>query len=336
MEINHGGDLFAISRAHGWDWRTVLDFSASINPLGPPAGVEEAIKEALPRIVHYPERQAERLAQKLAEVWDLLPSEIILGGGVTELLHFVARNFHAPRTTIVVPAYMEFHRAFPFVSWVNFSEPETWPTDGLLVLTHPNVPTGQCWPFETLREWLVNARHPVLIDESFLDFTGMPSAASLRAWKKNLLVLRTLSKSYALPGLRIGALVGHEDTIGELRRRREPWQVSALAEAAALAALEDRTYLDRTRAFIAAEREWLMQELATVPGLYAVPSSVNFLLLYVESAGDFCKWCLARKVILRDCTGWPGVGHDAIRVAIRTRAENQRLVDLLREYYCGY
>ncbi len=321
-----GGNLFALCRERGWDWRDVLDLSASINPLGPPPGVREAIVASLDRIVHYPEPDAAALAARLAEVWGVEPEQVLVGNGATELIHFLARAWPDQPVTLAIPTFGEFHRAWPQARCARSDEPAP---DGMLVVTQPNNPTGEG---RDLRGW----ERPLLADESFIDFSERPSLMPLTRKRRDLLVLRSLTKFYALPGLRIGALVGHPDTISRLRGRREPWQVNVLADAAALAALADREWAEHSRRAIAAERAWLVDEVRRLPGIRIPPSEANFVLLYLNGASRMCRWFLERKVILRDCTGWPGLEGEAVRIAVRTRPENCRVVALLREYLCGF
>jgi len=331
MTTLHGGNLFEICRQRGWDWHDVLDLSASINPLGLAPGVRPAIESALDRIAHYPERSAPLLANRLAEHWQVEPQQIVLGNGATELIHFLARTWPQQIVTLLIPAFSEYHRAYPYAA--PASSFDNLPADGLAVLAQPNNPTGETMAFERLREWLLASDRPVLIDESFIEFTDSPSVVQLVRRRKNLLVLRSMTKFYALPGLRVGALVGDPAILDRLRAIREPWQVNALAEAAALAALEDSSHAERSRNLITRERAWLWERLWTIPGLRPVQSSANFFLVYVERAGDLCRWFLDRKVILRDCTGWPGLSGEAVRFAIRTREENQRVIAMFQEFF---
>jgi len=321
----HGGNLFAICRERGWDWREVLDLSASINPLGPPPGVREAIVASLDRIAHYPERQAGRLSARLAEAWGVEPDQVLAGNGATDLIHFLAREWSEENVVLAVPTFGEFHRAWPRARQARL---EDLPPDGLAVVATPNNPTGE---WHDLRRW----DRPLLADESFLDFTQRPSLAPLTRCRRDLLVLRSLTKFYALPGLRVGAVVGHSEVVARLRQRREPWQVNVLAEEAVLAALADREYAERSRALVACERAWLAEALGQLRGVQVAPSEANFLLVYVAEAARMCRWFLERKVILRDCTGWPGLQREAVRLAVRTRAENCRVVSTMQEYLCA-
>jgi threonine-phosphate decarboxylase len=321
--ITHGGDIFAISRERGWDWREVLDFSASINPLGPSPLVEPAICAALERIVHYPEREPAMLRGALAGIWNIDEEQIMLGNGATELIFFLARILRQERVTLALPVFSEFHRAFPKAETADLMNTETWPEDGLLVLTRPANPTGWTLPLETLRVYLEHSRATVLVDESFLEFAGFASAAGY----PRTIVLRSLTKFYALPGLRIGALVAEPDLIRAWNEEREPWQVNVLAEAAALAAIGDRDHAAQTIEYVRAERRWMTEQLASLPGVEPLPSDANFLCVRLgHSAASLAEYLLARRILIRK------VSDQAVRIAIRPREQSERLLDAWKEF----
>ncbi len=336
MAITHGGDLFAVAREHGWNWRDVADFSANINPLGPAPGVRAALCEAIDRIEHYPEREPERLRQALAQLWQADEDQILLGNGATELIFFFARALPPTRVTLAVPVFSEFHRAFPAAQQVKLTEMNSWPQDGLLVLTRPANPTGWSVPAEALQRWLAATTNPVLMDESFLEFSGLPSALALNTERPNLFLLRSLTKFYALPGLRVGALIGPPATLQKWREQREPWQVNVLAEAAALAAIQDQQHSQKTLQFVEGERQWLFQQLQALPKVSPEASSANFLYAKLGyPAKKLAAHMLARKVLIRDCGGWPGITGQSVRIAVRRREENERLLHAWKEFPCA-
>lgn len=330
MTITHGGNIFALARELQCDPSDILDFSASINPLGMADGVREAIVGALDRVAHYPEQQCGGLNAALARHWRV-PSEYVLtGNGATDLIHFVARGDRPGGLPycLLVPTFSEFHRAYPDAKLVRRWEE----LEGLGVVTRPNNPFGTMVPLEAIESKLREG-HRLIVDESFLEFTEAESALSLVERYEHLLVLRSLTKMHALPGLRIGALVGRR--VPAMIARREPWQVNVLAEAAALAALAATEHPQRTRDFVAGERAWLTAELAAIPGLCPTESAANYLLVWTAAdPAALVTWLAARRVLVRNCTQIPGVDGPAIRVAVRQRADNQRLLDLLKEYLC--
>jgi threonine-phosphate decarboxylase len=219
---------------------------------------------------------------------------------------------------------------------VSAEDPSRWPVRGLLILSQPANPTGQPLPTALIRQAIAGREGPVLIDETFIEFTGLESAVGWCAEYPNLLVLRSFSKFHALPGLRAGALAGSKEWIDRLRRHRAPWMVSTLAEAGARAALLDDDYAMRTRALVDAERQWLLEQLGGIDGLRIAPGVANFLFAETQRpASAICAWFLERKILLRNCTGLPGVKGDAIRFAVRTRLENERFVAAAREFFCA-
>ena len=331
MPLEHGGDIFAVAREHGWDWRDVLDFSASINPLGAAPGVREAICQAIDRIAHYPEREPVRLRSTLAALWSIGEEQILLGNGATELLFFAARVFGGRDVTLALPVFSEFHRAFPQARTTSLTDSSQWPESGLLVLTRPANPTGCTLDIESLRD----RKSPVLIDESFLEFSGKPSAATV-ANARPLFVLRSLTKFYALPGLRVGALIGSADAVRWWRQFREPWQVNVLAEEAALAALADTEHAARSIEFVRSERAWLNAQLQSIQGVEPVESDVNFIYVRLSyRARPLSEFLLNHKILIRSCTGWPGLAGEGVRIAVRPRAENKRLLECWRKFKCA-
>lgn len=335
--VKHGGNVFAFSRNRGWDWHDVLDFSASINPLGPAPGVSRAICAAVDRIVHYPEREPAILQQALSKTWQVPASCVMTGNGATELLHFFARVRRFSHVTLAAPAFSEFHRAYPKATLVDAARSQTWPDSGLFVLTQPANPTGHIFDPEWLESYLRATSHAVLVDESFLDFTGLRSMARLIEERPLLYVLRSLTKFYALPGLRLGALLAAREEIERLQTYREPWQVNVLAEAAVLAALDDPHHTARTIEFVNSEREWLCTRINELDRVSCQPSAANYLWTRLDyPAAPLARFLEDRRILIRDCTGWPGLpAEPSVRVAVRTRAENEVLLAAWKEFPCA-
>ena len=317
MVVTHGGNVFAAARDLGCDWREILDFSASINPLGPSPRVRSAITAAMDRIVHYPDPYAAELQSALAKEWGVAEERILLGNGATELIHFLARVWPV-QPTLMTPVFSEFHRAYPRAQVDHPTE------DGLLVITNPINPTGASACFR-------QRRGLTIVDESFIEFSDLPT----RMHEDRCIVLRSLTKFHAIPGLRVGALVGPIDLVQQWRSLREPWQVNVLAEAAALAALDDKAHQSRTREYVASERERMFEQVGELPGVKVYPSHANFCFVMLKySAAQLCAHFYKHKVLVRNCTGMPGVDGEAVRFAIRTREENHRLVQLWRAFQC--
>ncbi len=331
----HGGDIFATAREHGWDWHDILDFSANINPLGPSPLVKPAICRAVDRIVHYPEREPARLRSALAQAWSLSEDQILLGNGATELIFFLSRLSGSASVALATPVFSEFHRAFPDSFSADLTDSATWPTSGLLVLTRPANPTGWTLPLNILTAYLDRSDATVLVDESFIEFSGLSSAASLIERYPQLIVLRSLTKFYALPGLRVGALIASPARIASWKQQREPWQVNVLAEEAALAAIGDTEHANRSFKFVANERTWLMNQLRSMPNATPLPTDANFVFIRLAyPASQLLTHLLREKLLLRNCSDWPGLNGQSVRAAVRLRDENERLLAVWREFGC--
>lgn len=336
MAVTHGGNIFAIARERRWDWHDVLDFSASINPLGPSPRVREAVCRSTDRIAHYPDREPVRLQAALAQAWNVRAEQVLCGNGATELISFLARVFGETKITLAVPVFSEFHRLFPKAAYVDLLRPQEWPGQGLLVVTRPANPTGWTLPLENLDAYLSSSPALVVVDESFIEFASVPSAARLLQRHPQLVILRSLTKFYALPGLRLGTLIGDADRIRGWRSLREPWQVNVLAEEAGIAALQDEEHAKASLQVVEKEREWLFNKIQLLPNANPEHSSANYLFVRLGySAATLAAHLLERKILIRNCTAWPGVAGEAIRIAVRTRPENARLLAAWQEFACG-
>jgi threonine-phosphate decarboxylase len=358
MHLNdHGGTVFATARALGIATSELLDFSASINPLGPPPGVRQAIVEALDSLVHYPESEASELRRAVAEFHGLLDENICLANGSTELIYLLPRLVAGRRALIVAPPFSEYGRALSQAGW-EVEHHTLSAHDGfalhlermaldlakgydLLLMANPGNPTGRCYALKeiSLLLQLCQQQHCFLVlDEAFMDFCEAESAKSLISSSRDALLLRSLTKFYALPGLRLGFAIGHPDLIRHVASLRMPWSVNTLAQVAGMAALADTGYCQQTLELIKTERHYLSKELGALPALRVFPSAANFLLLELPaawSARQLQGAFLSSRLLLRDCGNFVGLSDRFIRVAVRSRGENERLVGLFKDILTG-
>lgn len=352
----HGGDVRSAAARWGVPPEQIIDFSASINPLGTPLSVLEAVQRALPWVRHYPELHARTVAGAIAAARGVPAASVLVGNGAAEVIDLVARLARGRRALIPSPSFGEYARAV----WAAGGEVIHWPLanpDGgtdvaaldraaeqagaaLIFLGNPNNPTGSLMPADQVL-WLGEraARRGALlvVDEAFIDFTDRPeesSVAVFAAGRPGLFAIGSLTKFYALPGIRVGYGMAPPDVVAEMEAQRDPWSVGALAQAAALAALADHDYARRTRDWLQAERPRFLQELATLPGLRPWPAAANFVLVDGRGTG-LSAWELQealgpRGLLLRDCRSF-GLHPGFFRLAIRTAAENDQLIAALRQ-----
>ena len=347
-ELEHGGDWAGFRQTYGG---MPLDFSASISPLGLPEGARRAAERALAEEVRYPDPLCRDLRDRLGRLHRIPPEHILCGGGAADLIFRLMLARRPARALVTAPTFGEYERAMALtgcrVERYFLEEGRDFAVDrgllervepdlDLVVLCEPNNPTGLATERGLLLEILARcARCGILlaVDECFNDFLDDPEGHSLTGQVEghpNLLILRALTKSHAMAGLRLGyVLCADRALLEEMARWGQPWPVSAVAQAAGGAALEDGGYLPALRQLMAREREYLRRGLEGL-GLRVVPGQANYLLFYTPREG-LPERLRRRGILLRDCGGFPGLGPGWYRAAVRARADNDSLLRELRE-----
>ncbi len=327
----------------------VIKMAGNENLLGPSKKAVKAIQEAAGGVHFYPEDTAYALRAALSHHLKVKPEALLFGNGSDEALHLCAAATLGPDAECVYP--LTSFVMYPILSAQMTSTGvgvalKNWTVDldamqkqitkrtRLVFIPNPNNPTGTVVNDRRLKQF-VEAMPPhvlVVIDEAYREIRGVKAADPV-PWTKthrNLIVTRTFSKSYGLAGCRIGYAVGHPDTIALIARLRPPFNVNNLAQAAALASLNDSAYLTRTVALIKKERAWLTEQLEKL-GHTVLPSQANFLMIvFDEDAKPLTDFLLHQGIIVRPLTAF-GVPN-AIRVSLGKRADNQRLVKALKAY----
>jgi L-threonine-O-3-phosphate decarboxylase len=329
----------------------ILDFSASINPLGPPPTAIDAIQSHLKSLPHYPDPTYQTLRQALGNAHNLPPEWVLPGNGAAELLTWAGRELAALGATyIMTPAFGDYLRSLKAFSAkviacplplepsqaaialppLSRSPSPILPASAGLLLNNPHNPTGVLFPVSALHP-LLEQFALVVVDEAFMDF--LPPAQQQTLIDQvtnypNLVILRSLTKFYSLPGLRLGYAIAHPDRLRRWQQWRDPWSVNVLAEAAAIAVLQDVPFQQQTWNWLATARPQLFDGLAALPGLQPFPSAANFLLVACQqSVKPLQRQLLTQHhILIRDCHSFPELGDRFFRVAIRTQAENQQLL----------
>lgn len=347
----------SVDRTHGGDNRAgLIDFSISINPLGPPPEALEAYHRAAAGISLYPPPYPRALESHIAD-WLAIDSESVLAAnGSTQLIYLVAKVLKLRSPCVVIPTFSEIANALvtsgsaalPILTSTesNFRlDPSAVDAalrngaDGVL-LGRPNSPTGSLVSLEEATEIAAQCQRRdawCVFDEAFIEFASDPcSVVELIGSFSKLLVLRSLTKIFAIPGLRLGYLVGHPKNIRMLRDAIEPWSVNVAAEAVARACITaSENFITSTRALVASERDRLERELGRLRKLRVFPSSANFIMVEVSSevvAGDFARELRAQGIAVRDLSALPGCGAGFYRFGIRTPSENTRLLAAASDY----
>ncbi|MFO0950991.1 MAG: histidinol-phosphate transaminase [Isosphaeraceae bacterium] len=388
LPIHHGGNQSAIRARLRLGNRPLVDFSAPLNGLGPPNAALAATRRHVESIARYPEPGAPRLVERLSTMYKVPADHILVGAGTTELISLItqclrdelqglARELGGPETPVshlVEPTYGEYKRSAAQNGLVTKIWPEAtlgWDQNfqfagapGLIWTCHPNNPTGRAWERENLLRLI--DRQPggyTVVDEAYLSFLPDEAARTVLpdvVGRERLIVLRSMTKIYAIPGQRVGYLVASPSFIDRVSRFLPPWTVTTAAEAAAVAAVDDEEYLQRTIDLIATESARLTARLWEIPGLRpawpgpdrpkSAPPMANFVLVSLVDTpwtSTELQDALARKgFLVRECSNYSGLqpggvvtgpdgleiqtnGH--VRICVRTPGDNDLLLKTLSE-----
>jgi threonine-phosphate decarboxylase len=345
----HGGGVYDLARRLGVQVTDLLDFSANINPLGFPPGLTPAVLQALEEIVHYPDRQCQALRRDLAAYHGLALEQILVGNGSTELIFLLPRALAPRKGLIVAPAFSEYEAALAAarvpVVFHPTGEADSFTLGGaldprgadLVFLANPASPSGARVAEKHLLatlEMLKAAGAYLALDEAFVDFVEEASLKSALSRFPRLLILRSFTKFFGIPGVRLGYVLAAPELITRLAAAQEPWSVGTLAQALGRASLADREFMARSRALVQEERQYLFNRLAAIGGLQPFPSAVNYLLVKITrpglTAAMLRQTLVQQSFIIRDASNFRGLDERFFRLAVRRRPENDRLLAALK------
>ena len=352
----HGGEVLDAAGKSGLKREEILDFSSSVNPLGPSKKALKAAKKSFSQVAAYPDSNSNELRQAIANHYTgLTKDNVIVGNGSTELMYLFAETFMNKGDLAIIPepTFGEYEGAVKkagetpkFVKLdKNFNIEKTAFTQEItgakiVFLCNPNNPTSMLIPTEELKEIIeIALKHNCLIflDEDFLEF--VENEKSLTMIKKiekypNLFILRSFTKIFGLTGLRIGYGIASKEIINALLCAKIPWNVNCVAQAAAVAALKDEAHLQITLDLIKKEKAQLLTELEKISSFKIFPSDANFFFIDIRKSGLTAAKLAAKLlndgILIRDCTSFNGLDQYFVRVAVKTRVENERLIEALK------
>jgi len=348
-----------IDRTHGGNClkRNIVDFSVNTNPLGLPKGLPDIISKNIDCVLRYPDPSSEQLKRKLAAVHAVGPENIVIGNGSIELIYLVPRAFKTKRSLIITPTFSEYEFAIKsngsMPTFFSTSEKggfkidcgklaERLPRCDALFLCNPNNPTGSMLCSDDvlyLSRLCRKHKGLLIIDEAFIEFTEQPKGTTIisdAVKNGSLIILRSLTKFFAIPGLRLGYAIGHKSIIGRIVKLQYPWNVNGLAQLAGEKVLADKVYMGQTRLFIAKERQYMSERLGSIKGLKVYPSSTNFILCklrntQVKSSIELTRRLLRDGIYIRACGNFRGLNNRFFRVAVRKRDDNDRLISSMEK-----
>ncbi|UCE83028.1 MAG: threonine-phosphate decarboxylase [Deltaproteobacteria bacterium] len=349
----HGGDPERELKRFGIDAREVLDFSVNVSPLGVPAEVKAIWNELWQEIGHYPSVDGQGVVRYYQERFGLDSTRVLAGNGSTEFIYLTPRALALRKVVVINPSFHDYTRASLAVgaelisvqleTEEGFGAPsfsvleEALADADALFVGNPNNPTSTVFPRELLLE--LSATFPtkwLLVDEAFVQFLDQPEAITIVQQEPppaNILIFHSLTKFFALPGLRLGAVISHPDVISRLRPLKEPWSVNRVAEKVALKLIECVDYEKKLANLIRRERPRVFDKMKKIAGFQAFQPAANFLLArWTQTADldDFLSFMLRSGIHFRDCRNFPGLEDNFFRMAIRQGEENDRVLSLMR------
>lgn len=342
MKHIHGGNIYA--KAYE------LDFSANINPLGIPPKVVEAACEGVRRSTAYPDPDQTALRRAVAKRHQVLPEQVICGNGAAELIFMLCDAIRPQKALLVAPGFAEYEAAlektgcriayYPCAEETGFSLGEdylaflTEETD-IAFLCSPNNPTGVMVPQDLLIRIVRRCREEgivLVMDECFVPLTDAGEANSLIPVigdNPGLFILRAFTKLYGIAGLRLGyGICSDQRLLEQMKETVQPWNVSLPAQMAGVAALEESDFEVRSREYVSVQKAHLLEGLKRL-GLVSFEPGANFVFL--KGPEDLGEACAARGILIRDCSNYKGLKKGYWRIAVRTREENDKLLDCLEE-----
>lgn len=347
---DHGGNIFAVARTLGVTTGQILDFSASINPLGMSPLVRASLLRSLDSLVHYPDTSHKELKQALANHHGLSSTNFTIANGSTELIYSLPALLPGNKALIISPSFSEYVRALTQCHWeighfvltpesdfsIDLASLERTLADvDVLFLCNPGNPSGTLYPqsvIESINYLCQSTGTFLVLDEAFMDFSEEASSKRILANCEDAVILRSMTKFFGIPGLRLGYAISNERVAERLNSQGGPWSVNTLALAAGEAALLDIPHIIETIEYICAERMALVESLRRFAQLKLYPSSANYLLIEImngQTARNIKEQLLKHRIMIRDCANFIGLTDRFFRIAVRTNEENRLLTEHL-------
>ncbi len=359
MDSNSQDNLFEFSRRYGLRPEEIVDFSAPMNPLGFSQKVEKKLKANLLAIRRYPDPQCRDLVKALARFHGLAEDQILPGAGATEFIYALPRIFSLKRVLMVTPTLGEYERALESanpkgecqIHYFETREEDGFEVDvnalissltlgyDALFLSNPGDLTGILTAKEDLLRILEQTERQniwFVLDETAIDFIEEHSLKDLAEGCGRLILIRSFSKFFGLPGLRVGYVIANPAQIQKFLGSKEPWTINTLGQIAAMEALEDKAFIRHTQEWLPKERERMIQGLRSIPGFVPYPGSAHSVLVQILpflgfTAGELRERLFAWRILIRDCQPFHHLGPYFLQITVRTHRQNGLLLKALRQ-----
>lgn len=354
LQYKHGGTPRLDMIRLGVPLGPVLDFSVNLNPLGPPAIIKEKWGELFEEIEQYPSVEGDGVARYYQTIYGISHNNFLAGNGSTELIYLIPRVLRFKRVAVLTPSFHDYERASllagakvvrcPLSPHDDFAFPAEdqlmnvlKKVDALWV-ARPNNPTGNLFSMKLILKFTrMFPEKWFIIDEAFIQFLDDWKSNSFLAAQPmpNVLVLNSLTKFYAIAGLRLGGLMGGEQVISRLKKAKEPWTINGIADRVASFLIQCADYDDETRLVVREERRRVFTGLKNLDGVIPFSISANYILCQWVKTGDLddlLSYLLSNGAYVRDCRNFPGLGENFFRMGLKTADDNDRFLSLISSF----
>ena len=354
----HGGNSRAIAEASGINPDKIIDFSASINPLSPSGCVSQLLLETPRLLQQYPDPHCSIITERISETTGVPKDWIRVTNGSTEMIYLLPHLFDEKQEVAILdPCFSEYEKAFRAFDIQTHSIPlnatkgfEVDPNSlfsrldtirqlGAIVLGNPASPTGKLYGelLAPLQEYCEERDIVLIVDEAFIDFSSTQNSAwNLANKKSNLILIRSLTKFYSIPGLRVGYGILHPEKIRQIAPRQYPWSVNALAQTVGAEVILDKAFQEKTRSWTQNERSFMFEALNLITAIEVFPSAANFLLFRLRDNSEpmsLYQYLLSQSLLIRNCGNFKGLDESFFRISLKNRQENQKLADSISCYF---
>ena len=356
-ELFHGSDIELIAKKYNMSVDSIVPYGSNVNPVGMSPMAREALLNGVDAISAYPERDYATLREHISHYTKADPDNMILGSGTSELIKVTFETVKPERTLIVGPTYGEYARAAKlsgsevstfmlqnlddFELDVNMFVKQLNDSIDMLVLCNPNNPTSKLIPrghLDTILDACLSHDIFVMIDEAYIEFvkdTALATAIPFTRKYDNLIVLRSVSKFFAAPGLRFGyAITANSDFLEAAGNAKTPWNVNTFACTAGVM-FEDEHYINLTKSLIQTERNLIFSAMSSRKSIKVFKPDANFILIKLlkedQTAGDVFDYCLERGLMIRDCSDYEGLGNKFVRFCFLKPEQNDKMVNTILE-----
>lgn len=303
--------------------------------------IRSVIKTQIDKIFHYPEPEAESLVQEIARHHSVSPGQVLAGNGATELFYLIAHAFEAARTLLPIPSFKEYEDACVInkhqLTYIPLDDFRITTDADLMFICNPNNPNGYTWSTSQIENLLsLFPKMNIVVDESFIDFApGVPSCESLFARYPNLIIVHSMTKNYAVPGLRLGYMLAHEPVIERVKAYKQPWSVNALAIEMGKFLIQNGQYLLPNVEKLMHRKNKLINQLSAIPGFNPLPSGTSFFLVHTRhNVLELKQYLIANHgILIREASNFRGLDQHYFRINTLSDDKNQLLVQALLTYH---